>query len=440
MILVRLYLPLGAPNDDTQNHIHTYILTVKIFISTEFYTTFDVMLAESIRVSDPVDHSSHQTPDSMGNASFRRNSLPDSLGSPLMELLCDLLILPGGPRIRDRLSHGEIAFRSKKSNTESVEGGGPSSKLVSKISDCLLLIFDALISHEYNSAVCQSSFKGGNVNLKPREFLSRYKSRFHPIAQLRGTIGRCAMFLLPGASTVISASSSSSTTILYSSSSATSSPRASFQWSKFNEIQSLISHLEANIEEKKRLDRREEEGRELTSLLTSFATALEDEDEEQQQKRRYSQNREEKQNLDVVSLECYLAQSREMILSVCSIDHQPRTLFWDLDTTQSEETRFKPTSKTHSDAVKNNRKSITFHNWKATKRKKASTFGDRDVASSRGDGDDENASLHHLVTFELIAVSRQCVEKIEEALLVLSDAWDSYQEAWSQRYGLWNVF
>ena len=31
-----------------------------------------------------------------------------------MELLFDLLVLPGGPRIRDRLSHGEIPFGLKR--------------------------------------------------------------------------------------------------------------------------------------------------------------------------------------------------------------------------------------------------------------------------------------------------------------------------------------
>lgn len=36
------------------------------------------------------------------------NGLVEELGAPYMEMLLDLLIHPEGPRLRDRISHGEV--------------------------------------------------------------------------------------------------------------------------------------------------------------------------------------------------------------------------------------------------------------------------------------------------------------------------------------------
>ena len=36
------------------------------------------------------------------------NALVEELGPPYMEMLLDLLIHPEGPRLRDRISHGEV--------------------------------------------------------------------------------------------------------------------------------------------------------------------------------------------------------------------------------------------------------------------------------------------------------------------------------------------
>ena len=38
----------------------------------------------------------------------RPNGLVEELGAPYMEMLLDLLIHPEGPRLRDRISHGEV--------------------------------------------------------------------------------------------------------------------------------------------------------------------------------------------------------------------------------------------------------------------------------------------------------------------------------------------
>ena len=38
----------------------------------------------------------------------RPNALVEELGAAYMEMLLDLLIHPEGPRLRDRISHGEV--------------------------------------------------------------------------------------------------------------------------------------------------------------------------------------------------------------------------------------------------------------------------------------------------------------------------------------------
>ena len=40
----------------------------------------------------------------------RPNALVKELGTPYMEMLLDLLIHPEGPRLRDRISHGEVGM------------------------------------------------------------------------------------------------------------------------------------------------------------------------------------------------------------------------------------------------------------------------------------------------------------------------------------------
>lgn len=57
--------------------------------STQLYTTFDEMMVKSLEDGRP-------------------NGLVEELGAPYMEMLLDLLIHPEGPRLRDRISHGEV--------------------------------------------------------------------------------------------------------------------------------------------------------------------------------------------------------------------------------------------------------------------------------------------------------------------------------------------
>jgi hypothetical protein len=61
----------------------------------KLYTTFDEILSK-VR-PDPGDKSVDID-----------NNLPDLIGVQHMELLLDCLILPEGPRLRDKISHGEL--------------------------------------------------------------------------------------------------------------------------------------------------------------------------------------------------------------------------------------------------------------------------------------------------------------------------------------------
>ena len=67
--------------------------------SDTLYTTFDEILAK-IR-PDPEDFDKEV-----------ENLFPVTLGDQHMEFLLDCLILPEGPRLRDKISHGEIGKKN----------------------------------------------------------------------------------------------------------------------------------------------------------------------------------------------------------------------------------------------------------------------------------------------------------------------------------------
>ena len=61
--------------------------------SDAFYTTFDVILSRQFNEQE--------------------NKFPRAIGFDHMELLLDLLVLPEGPRLRDKISHGEVSSDDK---------------------------------------------------------------------------------------------------------------------------------------------------------------------------------------------------------------------------------------------------------------------------------------------------------------------------------------
>ncbi|XP_040574551.2 endoplasmic reticulum membrane-associated RNA degradation protein-like [Lepeophtheirus salmonis] len=94
--------------------------------SDQFYTTFEEIF------SSEISHSGDTA---------ELNRMRDYLGDPLLEFYYDILILPDGPRLRDRLSHGEFQIFSK-SDSEAY-----------RISLILLLksIFEPHVFHTYRS-------------------------------------------------------------------------------------------------------------------------------------------------------------------------------------------------------------------------------------------------------------------------------------------------
>ena len=85
VLLVLMWEPILRCRFVEWNDCAERLLTAE---SDEFYTTFDTFLKRDF--------------------GKERNRLPERLGRDHAELLFDLLVLPRGPRLRDKLSHGEI--------------------------------------------------------------------------------------------------------------------------------------------------------------------------------------------------------------------------------------------------------------------------------------------------------------------------------------------
>lgn len=94
------------------------------------------------------------------------NRLPDVIGAGATSFLCDLLAYPAGPRLRDRLSHGEVALEMVSMRPVSA----------------LLAAFHCLLGPE------------------PPDWTLNYRSRFHPIelcrAELSATMSASSSSLL----------------------------------------------------------------------------------------------------------------------------------------------------------------------------------------------------------------------------------------------------
>ncbi|CAG5127629.1 unnamed protein product [Candidula unifasciata] len=120
--------------------------------ATSLYTTFEEILDQSL-------------PDR------RENKLGQVLGEPCMDLLHDLLIYPGGPRVRDKLGHGEA-------DCHTVPGSLPV---------ILLVIFARLarIAHDDDDDFEVSSCTPVAEMLHG---LSGYRSVFHPVSLLHQRI------------------------------------------------------------------------------------------------------------------------------------------------------------------------------------------------------------------------------------------------------------
>ncbi|XP_005043484.1 PREDICTED: endoplasmic reticulum membrane-associated RNA degradation protein [Ficedula albicollis] len=135
----------------TTNKCPNRLLTAE---SSAFYTTFDEMLAKHLDNEEV-------------------NQLPVVLEEPAMDFLWDFLNHQEGPRIRDRLSHGEI-------NLETFP-----RKVANQIIGFAITILCRFSDEDMHS------FKEHMV-LKPlMNCASCYRSRFHPISRLKKQVLEC---------------------------------------------------------------------------------------------------------------------------------------------------------------------------------------------------------------------------------------------------------
>ncbi|XP_042523674.1 endoplasmic reticulum membrane-associated RNA degradation protein isoform X1 [Dipodomys spectabilis] len=123
--------------------------------SRTLYTTFDEILAKHLRDG-------------------RVNQLPLFLGEPAMEFLWDFLNHQEGPRLRDRLSHGEINIREFPEAAASQ-----------------LLAFSLVLSLRFTDEDVLSMVKEEAVVRSLMQLAEGYSSRCHPIFQLKKQVLSC---------------------------------------------------------------------------------------------------------------------------------------------------------------------------------------------------------------------------------------------------------
>lgn len=124
--------------------------------STVLYTTFDEILAPVLQDGT-------------------ENLLRQELGDALMEMLLDVLVHSEGPRIRDRISHGEVDLQ----------------QISQQLANHILCICIAFVGSYLNS-------DAGNFPITSRicETAKVYKSLFHPISLLAKVVHNLAFLLL----------------------------------------------------------------------------------------------------------------------------------------------------------------------------------------------------------------------------------------------------
>ncbi|XP_008757038.1 endoplasmic reticulum membrane-associated RNA degradation protein isoform X4 [Rattus norvegicus] len=124
-------------------------------VSTILYTTFDEILAKH-----------------MSDGSI--NQLPCFLGEPAMDFLWDFLNYQEGPRIRDRLSHGEINIREF-----------PKAAASQLLTFCLVLLL------RFTEEDTLSELKEEAAIQLLVSLAERYRSRCHPAFQLQKQVLSC---------------------------------------------------------------------------------------------------------------------------------------------------------------------------------------------------------------------------------------------------------
>ncbi|XP_062602816.1 endoplasmic reticulum membrane-associated RNA degradation protein-like [Saccostrea cucullata] len=122
--------------------------------STTLYTTFDEIFDRDLPNKE-------------------RNKLPEMLGENLMDLLFDLLVYPEGPRVRDKVSHGEVLLQDF-----------PESLAEAVLVAMVLLILKCSKSADIHKV---HVYQNGLLE-ELTDFESQYCSVFHPISIIKQKI------------------------------------------------------------------------------------------------------------------------------------------------------------------------------------------------------------------------------------------------------------
>ncbi|XP_060061187.1 endoplasmic reticulum membrane-associated RNA degradation protein isoform X5 [Erinaceus europaeus] len=123
--------------------------------STALYTTFDEILAKHLNDGET-------------------NQLPPFLGTPAMEFLWDFLSHQEGPRIRDHLSHGEIAWHT-----------------VPKDAANQLLAFSIVLVLRFLDAGLLAALRERPEVKQLMDLAEGYRTRCHPLSRLRKQVLGC---------------------------------------------------------------------------------------------------------------------------------------------------------------------------------------------------------------------------------------------------------
>jgi len=99
------------------------------------------------------------------------NKIQKCLGEDLMLLMYDLLTLPDGPRVRDKLSHGEVVFSLNLTDENS-------QKVMQSVASHLLTVLVILLSKKVSEHLIPKNLVGVLQTYK------NYRSMFHPTTLL----------------------------------------------------------------------------------------------------------------------------------------------------------------------------------------------------------------------------------------------------------------
>merc|ERR1719508_500899 len=96
-----------------------------------------------------------------------KNKIQQALGEDLVLVMYDILTLPDGPRVRDKLSHGEVCFSLNSSDEKSEQD---MKTLSSHLLTILLILLSKKSTKSTESKDLNESFK----------IYQNYKTLFHP--------------------------------------------------------------------------------------------------------------------------------------------------------------------------------------------------------------------------------------------------------------------